>query len=177
VAPVPALNNTVLKFQLSRRDLYGIVRINAARRVFRKVAVPLLSGFVFLGHSLDGEYLEGLVWAVGVAVLYWGASNIMYILNVYGAANETLLVPQEITLHEDRMVVNSEHSTEDFARPDPADVKAGDRHLVITMDSGSLVFLKRSFKTPGDFQVLKDWMISGPSGREDTETRRHGEKS
>lgn len=174
---ITVLEDPVLKFRLSRKDLYSIVRITAARRPLRKVAVPALAGFVFLGHSLDGRYIEGLVWGAGVAALYWGLSNLMYLLNVYGSSNESFLVPQEITLHEDKMVVTSEHSTEEFTRPDQMDVKSAAKHLVIDMGKNSLVFLKRSFEVPGDFQVLKDWLMSGTPGNGDTETRRHGENS
>lgn len=164
MAHVPVKNSPNLKFQLSRKDLYSIVRINARRRTFRKVAVPTLAGLVFLGHSLDGKYMEGLVWALGVAALYWGLSNLMFILNVYASANESFLVPQEITLHDDRMVVASEHSTEEFTRPDPAEVKVGDRYIVIPMGRSSLVFLKNSFEKPKDFEILRDWLKNTHSG-------------
>jgi hypothetical protein len=157
----PYANNTGLEFQLSKKDLFGIVRISAARRPLRKVAVPVLAGLVFLGHSLDGDYLEGLLWAVGVAVLYWGLSNLMYILNVYGAANDSFLAPQQIILQEDQMVVTSEHSAEEFARPDPSEVKTAEKYLVIGAGKSSLVFLKRSFKKPEDYETLKNWLKTG----------------
>jgi hypothetical protein len=38
------------------------------------------------------------------------------------------------------------------------DVKTTDEHLVITTITGKLVFLKRSFEDPEDFQTLKDWL-------------------
>lgn len=150
-----------LHFALSRRNLYDIIRITAAQRPFRRVALPALAGFVFLGHAVDGNYVKGLVWAVTVGALYWGVSQLMFWLNVYGPANETLLVPQEITLHDDRMVVSSEHGEEEFERPLPSDVKAGDKHLILTTETGKLVFLKRSFEAPEDFQTLKNWLKSG----------------
>ena len=78
--------------------------------------------------------------------------------------NESLLVPQEITLSEDRMVVTSEHSTEEFPRPDPAEVTAGDKHLVVDRGKNRLVFLKSSFEGPEDFQVLKDWLKNPHQG-------------
>ncbi len=161
MAPVPAADGTRLEFQLSRKDLYAIVRLKAAQRTFRKVAVPALAGLVFLGHSLDGRYVEGLLWAAGVVAAYWGVSNLMYILNVYGAANESLLVPQEITLHEDRLVITSEQSREEFARPDPSEVKTGGRYLVVETFKCSLVFLKRSFKKPEDYETLMNWLKTG----------------
>jgi hypothetical protein len=155
---------TVLKFRLSKKDLYDIVRVNASRRPFRKVAAPALAGLVLLGHSLDGNYVKGVVWAAAVAALYWGVSHSMYLLHVYGSPNESLLVPQEITLSEDRMVVTSEHSNEEFPRPDPAEVTAGDKHLVVDKGNNRLVFLKSSFEGPEDFQVLKDWLKNPHQG-------------
>jgi len=160
-----------LKFQVSRRDLYAIIRISAARRPFRRVALPALAVFVFLGHAMDGNYGKGLVWAVVVAALYWGVSHLMYGVNVYGAGNDSLLVPQEIQLRDDQMVVTSEHSTEAFPRPDASDVKIKGSHLVITTGTGELVFLERSFGTPGDYAALKSWLMSGQPGREDAVSR------
>jgi hypothetical protein len=158
---VPAGDGTSLKFQLSKKDLYNIVRVNASTRPFRKIAAPALAGFVFLGHSIDGQYLRGLVWAVAVVALYWGVSQLMFLLHVYGAANETFLVPQEIALHPDRMVVSSEHSTEEFPRPKPSDVKAAEKHLLIATDRTNLVFVKRSFGRPEDYGVLTAWLRGG----------------
>ena len=153
-----------LNFQLSRRDLYDIIRISAAQRPFRRVAMPALAGFVFLGHAIDGNYDKAIVWACIVGFLYWGISHAMYWLNVYGAANETLLAPQQIELLEDEMVVTSEYSTERFLKPDPADVKTAGEHLVITTSTGRLVFLEGSFEVPGDYQMLKSWLLSGSPG-------------
>lgn len=161
MAPVSVADGTRIKFQLSRKDLYAIVRLKAAQRTFRRVAVPALAGFVFLGHSMDGRYVEGLLWAAGVAVAYWGVSNLMYILHVYGAANESLLVPQEIDLHEDRLVITSEHSREEFTRPYPSEVKAAEKYVVIGTGKSSLVFLKRSFKKPEDYETLMNWLKTG----------------
>ncbi len=152
------MNQKRLTFQLSRRDLYDIIRITAAQRPFRRVALPALAGFVFLGHAIDGNYGKGLVWAVTVGALYWGVSQFMFWLNVYGVGNETLLAPQEMELQDDLMVVTSEHSREEFLKPDTLDVKTTDEHLVITTITGKLVFLKRSFEDPEDFQTLKDWL-------------------
>jgi len=163
VDQVQGTGGTGLRFQLSRKDLYRIVRINASRRPLRKVAVPALAGLVFLGHALDGKYVDGLLWGAGVAALYWGLSNLMYILNVYASGNESFFVPQEITLHDDRMVVTSENSTEEFHRPDPGDVKTAENHLAIAMGRNSLVFLKRSFESPEDYQILKEWLKNPPS--------------
>ena len=160
-----------ITFQLSRRDLYEIIRITASQRPFRRVAMPALAGFVFLGHAIDGNYDKGLVWAVLMGALYWSISHIMFWLNVYGAGNVSLLAPQEIELQDDQMVVTSEHSTERFLKPDPIDVKTADEHLVITTSTGKLVFLERSFEAPGDFQILKSWLMSGALGRGDTVTR------
>ena len=147
-----------LIFQLSRKDLYEIIRITAAQRPFRRVAMPGLAGFVFLGHAIDGNYDKGIVWAVLMGGLYWGISHGMFWLNVYGAANESLLAPQEIELQDDQMVVTSEHSTEKFLKPDTSDVKISDEHVVITTSTGKLVFLERSFDDPGDFRILKEWL-------------------
>jgi len=147
-----------LQFALSRKDLYDIIRITAGQRPFRRVAMPALAGFVFLGHAIDGNYDKGIVWAVIVGFLYWGISNLMFWLNVYGAGNETLLAPQKIELQDDQMVVTSEYSTEKFLKPDASDVRVSDEHLVITTSTGKLVFLERSFEEPEDFRILKDWL-------------------
>ncbi|MDF1525183.1 MAG: hypothetical protein P1S59_02770 [bacterium] len=160
-----------LKFQHSRRDLYDIIRITASQRPFRRVAMPALAGFVFLGHAIDGNYDKGLVWAVLMGALYWSISHIMFWINVFGAGNVTLLAPQEIELQDDLMVVTSEHSTEKFLKPDTADVKVTNEHLVITTSTGKLVFLERSFEIPGDFEILKAWLMSGPSGHGDAVIR------
>ena len=149
-----------LNFQHSRKDLYDIIRITAAQRPFRRVAMPGLAGFVFLGHAIDGNYDKGIVWAVLMGGLYWGISHGMFWLNVYGAGNESLLAPQEIELQDDQMVVTSEHSTEKFLKPDTMDVKATDEHVVITTSTGKLVFLERSFDVAEDFQTLKNWLKS-----------------
>ena len=153
-----------LSFQLSRKDLYSIVRVNAGRRVFRKVAAPALAGFVFLGHSIDGNYLKGFVWAVAIGILFWGLSQAMFLLHVYGAVNETLLVPQSIRLQEERMLVVSEHSTEEFDRPDPSDVTITEKYLAVAMGNTSLVFMKRSFANPEDFGELRKWLEGGNDG-------------
>ncbi len=147
-----------LSFQLDRKGLYETLRISAGRRVFRKVAPPVLAGFVFLGYSLDGQYLKGLAWAVAVGLLYWGLSQVMFLLHVYGAVNDTLLAPQQIRFQDDRLVVSSEYGTEEFDRPDSSDVKAADGYLTIAMGKNNLVFLKRSFGNPRDFEVLKGWL-------------------
>jgi hypothetical protein len=136
------MNESRLKFQLTRRDLYDIIRITASQRPFRRVAMPALAGFVFLGHAIDGNYDKGLIWAVVVGALYWSISHFMFWLNVYGAGNQTLLAPQEIM-----------------------DVKATDDYFVITTSTGKLVFLERSFEDPKDFQILKSWLLSVPPGR------------
>jgi hypothetical protein len=155
------VNDThTLSFALSRRDLYDIIRITASQRPFRRVAMPALAGFVFLGHAIDGNYDKGLVWAVLMGALYWGISHIMFWINVYGAGNVTLLAPQEIELQDDLMVVTSEHATEKFLKPDAIDVKAADEYVVISTSTGKLVFLERSFEMPGDFQILKSWLMS-----------------
>lgn len=147
-----------LHFTLSRRDLYEIVRITGSRRTFRRIAIPALAIFIFLGHAMDGNYVKGVLWAVGVAVLYWGISQVMFLIHVYGASNETLLVPQEILLQDDKMVVTSEHSQEIFDRPAPGNVDATEDRLVVRMDGSFLVFLKRSFSNPGDFLILRNWL-------------------
>ncbi|MDT8367544.1 MAG: hypothetical protein RRA15_13870, partial [bacterium] len=77
----------------------------------------------------------------------------------------------EIELQDDLMVVTSEHSTEKFLKPDTADVKVTNEHLVITTSTGKLVFLERSFEIPGDFEILKAWLMSGPSGHGDAVIR------
>jgi hypothetical protein len=154
------MNESRLKFQLTRRDLYDIIRITAAQRPFRRVAMPALAGFVFLGHAIDGNYDKGLVWAVLMGALYWGVSHFMFWINVYGAGNETLLAPQEIELQDDQIVVTSEHSTEKFLKPDAVDVRFTDEHLVISTSTGKLVFLERSFDDVEDFQTLKNWLKS-----------------
>ena len=159
------------RFAHSRKDLYDIIRITAAQRPFRRVSMPALAGFVFLGHAIDGNYDKGLIWAVIMGALYWGISHFMFLLNVYGAANESLLAPQEIELQDDQMVITSEHVTEKFLKPDASDVKAANEHVVITTSTGKLVFLQRSFEVPGDFQILKDWLMSGASGHGDAVTR------
>jgi len=84
----------------------------------------------------------------------------MFLLNVYGAGNDSLLVPQEIELQDDQLVVTSEHSTEKFLRPDPSEVKTTGKYVVITTTTGKLVFLERSFDVPEDFQILKNWLKS-----------------
>ncbi len=159
------MNEIKLDFQLSRRDLYRIIRIIAGERPFRKVAMPGLAGLVFLGHALDGNYGKGLVWAVLVAFLYWGVSQVMFLLHVYGAGNATLLVPQILELHDDKMVVTSEHSREEFMKPETSDVRVFGHHVVMTTNSGKLVFLERSFDAPGDYQKLKNWLMAGVSPR------------
>ena len=149
-----------VRFQLSRWDLFRIVRLTASARPFRRVAGPALAVFVLLGHAADGNYLKGLAWALVVAVLFWGVSNIMFLLHVYGGGNETLMVSQGISLYEDRMVVESEHSREEFARPLPEDVKVKKEHLVMTReDGGQLIFLHSSFPDPTDFETLRNWLI------------------
>ena len=147
-----------LAFQLDRKGLYETVRINAGRRLFRKLAAPALAGFVFLGHSIDGNYLKGLVWAIAIGLLYWGLSQAMFLLHVYGAVNETLLVPQRIRFQGERMLVVSEHGTEEFDRPDPSEVKVADSYLAVGKGKNSLVFVKRSFEKLEDFEVLKNWL-------------------
>jgi len=149
-----------LNFQLSRKDLYDIIRITASQRPFRRVAMPALAGFVFLGHAIDGNYDKGIVWAVLMGGLYWSISHIMYWINVYGAGNQTLLAPQEIELQDDQMVVTSEYTTEKFLKPDASDVRVADEHAVITTSTGKLVFLERSFEDVEDFQTLKNWLKS-----------------
>lgn len=153
-----------LTFQLDRKDLYDIIGIIAGTRLFRKVAIPVLAGLVFLGHSLDGNYLKGLLWGLGVVFLYWGFSRGMILLHVFAGSNETLLVPQQVRLIKDRMFVSSEHSEEDFSRPDPSEVKTTDRYLLIPMGKNSLVFMKRSFPDPGEFEVLKNWLLGESAG-------------
>jgi hypothetical protein len=147
-----------LTFQHSRKDLYDIIRITAAQRPFRRVSMPALAGFVFLGHAIDGNYDKGLIWAVIMGALYWGISHIMFWINVYGAGNVTLLAPQEIELQDDLMVVTSEHSTEKFLKPDASDVKVANEHVVITTSTGKLVFLERSFENAEDYLSLKNWL-------------------
>ena len=153
-----------LKFQLSRKDLFEIIRISASQRPLRRVAMPGLAAFVFLGHAIDGNYDKGIAWAIIVGFLYWSVSYIMFWLNVYGAGNESLLAPQEIELLDDMMVVTSEHSTEKFLKPDLPDVKISSEHLVITTSTGKLVFLEGSFDGPGDFEALRSWLLAGPAG-------------
>lgn len=150
-----------LVFQLSRGDLYHIVRITARTRPLPKLTMPLVAGGILLGHSLDGNYLKGLVWAAGAVLLYWGFSQILIFLHVFAPSNETLMVPQKIRLFQDRMAVSSEHSQEEFFRPDPSGVKAVDRYLLIPMGKNSLVFMRRSFPDPGDFEILKQWVLGG----------------
>ncbi|UCG39105.1 MAG: hypothetical protein JSV00_02405 [bacterium] len=151
-----------LRFRLSRRDLYDIIRVNAASRPFRKVAMPALAGFVFLGHAVDGNYLKGALWAGGVAAIFWGVSQLMYLLYAYGGANETLLAPQEIELRDGTMIVTSEHSREQFPRPEPEAVKVSGGFLVVSRgERDRLVFTRRSFEREEDFQALKGWMVGG----------------
>jgi len=168
-------DRNTLHFALSRRDLYEIVRIIGARRSFRKIAMPALAVFVFLGHAMDGNYGKGVLWAAGVVILYWGISQFMYLIHVYGTSNETLLVPQEILLKEDGMVVTSEHGQEIFDRPSVKDVDASQSRVVIRMDGNFLVFLKKSFNDPEDFLILKNWLKAGPPGNEETQDRENGE--
>jgi hypothetical protein len=162
---------TTLQFQLSRKDLFDIIRITASQRRFRRVAMPGLAGFVFLGHAIDGNYDKGIAWAIIVGFLYWSVSYVMFWLNVYGAGNETLLAPQVIELLDDMMVVTSEHSTEKFLKPDTLDVKATDEHVVITTSTGKLVFLERSFDDPESYRILGDWLMSDLAGQGDAVTR------
>jgi hypothetical protein len=151
-----------LKFQLSRRDLFTIMRLTAGTRTFRKVAMPALAGFVFLGHAMDGNYGKGALWAVALVAVYFGVSNFMLLAYVYSAGNSTLLVPQEMFLHNDRIVVSSEHGEEEFDRPEPADVSATvDRLLVNNPEVGKLVFLRSSFIDPAHYEKLKRWAASG----------------
>jgi len=148
-----------LRLQSSRWDLFRIVRLTASARPFRKVAGPALAGFVFLGHAVDGNYLKGVGWAIAIAFLFWGVSNIMFLLHVYGGSNETLLVPQGLTLYEDRMVVESDHSREEFRRPQPEDVKVKEEYMIMTReDGGRLIFLRSSFPDLEDFETLKKWV-------------------
>lgn len=165
-----------LTFQHSRRDLYDIIRITAAQRPFRRVAMPALAGFVFLGHAIDGNYDKAIVWAVIVGFLYWGVSHFIFWLNVYGAGNETLMAPQEIELQDDIMVVTSEHSEEKFLKPDPLDVKMDDEHVVISTSTGKLVFLERSFEAAEDYRTLKTWLQSGPPRNGGSGNRGNGEE-
>ena len=147
-----------IRFQLSRKDLFEIIRITASQRPLRRVAMPGLAFFVFLGHAIDGNYDKGIAWAIIVGFLYWSVSYVMFWLNVYGAGNESLLAPQEIHLLDDMMVVTSEHSTEKFLKPDPLDVKVMDEYVVITTSTGKLVFLERCFDEPESYRILKDWL-------------------
>ena len=166
-----------LTFQHSRRDLYDIIRITAAQRPFRRVAIPALAGFVFLGHAIDGNYDKAILWAVIVGLLYWGISHGMFWLNIYGAGNETLMAPQEIELQDDQMVVTSEYSTEKFLKPDTSDVKTTDDYVVITTSTGKLVFLERAFGNVEDYQILRNWLKSGPPRNGETENGGNGEGS
>ena len=169
------MNATRLKFQHSRRDLYDIIRITAAQRPFRRVAMPALAGFVFLGHAIDGNYDKAIVWACIVGFLYWGVSHFIFWLNIYGAGNETLMAPQEMELLNDMMVVTSEHSEEKFLKPDPLDVKVEDEHLVISTSTGKLVFLERAFEDAEDYRTLKSWLQSGPPRNGETGNGGNGE--
>ncbi len=156
------MSAATVRFRLSRWDLYRIVRLTASQKPFKKVALPGLAGFVFLGHAVDGNYLKGIMWAGIVAALYWGISNLMYLLHVYGGGNETLLVPQEISLFDDRMVVQSEHSREEFPKPGPREVKAAGNYLIFAREDGTrLIFIKGSFEDPGGFEELRRWAESG----------------
>jgi hypothetical protein len=122
------------------------------------VAGPALAAFVFIGHSLDGNHFKGLVWALAIWLLYWGLTQAMFLLHVYGAVNETLLAPQRIRLSEDRMQVISDYGTDEFDRPSPSDVTIRDEYAAVAMGKNSLVFMKRSFEDLGDFEVLRKWM-------------------
>ncbi len=152
--------SSTIRFQLTRWDLFQIVRITASRRPLRKVAMPALAGFMFLGYAVDGNYIKGSLWAISVAGLYWGISNLMFLLHVYAGSNLTLLVPQEITLHDDKMIVESEHSREEFDRPRSKDLKISDKFLEISWENGgNLIFTRKSFKESSDFEQLKSWLV------------------
>lgn len=155
------MSAATVRFRLSRWDLYQIVRLTASQRPLRRVALPGLAGFVFLGHAVDGNYLRGAVWACVVAALYWGISNLMYLLYVYGGGNETLLVPQEISLFDDRMVVQSEYSREEFPKPRPQDVRSAGNSLILVRDDGTrLIFIRSSFEDPEGFEQVRKWAKS-----------------
>lgn len=166
-----------LTFQYSRKDLYDVFSITAAQRPFRRVAMPALAGFVFLGHAIDGNYDKAIIWAVIVAFLYWSISHGMYWLHVYGAANETLMAPQELELLDDMMVVTSEYSTEKFLKPDPLDVHVDDEHVVVSTSTGKLVFLEGSFEKAEDYLSLKGWLKSSPPRNGESENGGNGERS
>ena len=123
------------------------------------MAMPALAGFVFLGHAVDGNYVKGAAWACLVAALYWGISNLMFLLHIFAGGNETLLVPQEISLYDDRLVVESEHSREEFPKPRPEEVKVSGNHLVLSREGGErLIFSRRSFESEAGFEQLEKWM-------------------
>ena len=153
----PEEEKAALVFQLSRKDLYEVFRVTAGKSLLRKLAIPVLAGMVLLGHSLDGNYVKGLVWALGLILLYPGLSRALILLHVFGSSNETLLVPQKIRILEDRMLVSSEHSREEFPRPYPSEVRVTEKYLLFPMGKNSLVFPKRSFQDPVDFEALKQW--------------------
>lgn len=157
-----SMGAATLRFQLSRRDLYRTLRITAWSRPYRKVAVPFLAGIVFLGQAWDGKYLDGVLWGAGIAFLYWAVSNGMLLAYAYLAGNETLMVPQEIELRDNRMIVTSEHSREEFLRPPTAGVKAAGAYLVLERENGgSLIFLRSSFADEADFEALANWAAMG----------------
>ena len=150
-----------LRFQLNRWDLFNIVRLAASGRPFRRVAMPALAGFVFLGHAVDRNYIKGAAWACLVTALYWGGSHLMFLLHVYAGGNETLLVPQEISLYDDRMVVESEHSREEFPKPRPEEVKVSGNYLILSREGEErLIFVRRSFESEAGFEQLGNWMRS-----------------
>ncbi len=149
----------ILKFQIDRKDLHMIVRLTAAQRSFRKMAPYFIAGFLFIGHAADGNYLKGLVWGAGVAALFLGLSRFLYLLHVYLGSNESFLVPQQLALFPDELVVESENSREVFPKPGFSDVTEGKGYLVLKRDDGtSLIFIERSFEKPGQYKELKNWM-------------------
>lgn len=158
-SPNPGEPESVLNFQLDRKDLYTIVRLTAAQRTFRKMAPYFIAGFVFLGHSADGNYVKGLIWGAGVAALFLCLSRFFYFLHVYLGSNESFLVPQQLSLFPEELVVESESSREVFPRPGQRDITEGKGHLILkTNDGANLIFIERSFNEPAQYQTLKDWV-------------------
>lgn len=160
-AGMPDEKSSPISFRLDRRDLYTIIRLTAVKRPFRKVAPYAIAGFVFLGHAADGNYLKGAAWGLGVAGLFAGLSQIMYLLYVYLASNETFLVQQQIFLLPEEMIIKSEHSREVFPKGQFQGAAEGRGYLKLKRKEGEdLIFVQRSFEEPERFHELKRWIVS-----------------
>ena len=150
---------TVLQYQLDRWGLFLTFRLAAAGRPFHRFLVPAMAGLLFLNSAVDGEYVHGVLWAAGVILLYWAATQVFFLIHVYAGGVQALLSPQRITLSDEHLLVSSELSTEKFKRPPRGSARlSGGAVIVKTEPVNRLVFVRRGFARQEDFDALRKWM-------------------